>query len=334
MNKACFIIPYFGTLPDTFDIFLRTCQYNPEFDWLIVTDDTTEHPYPQNVHIEYYSFYDFRERVQAHFDFEIALPRPYKICDFRAAFGEIFAKELREYQFWGHCDLDQYFGNIGTFITDEILSEYDKILCLGHFTLFRNCPTINSLFRIEDKKFHQSYQDVFSDERNWIFDEWPTEQHTSINRIMKQEQVRTYYCHDCFCDIIPFVSRFQRYIFNEQIEDWTKESIRNTVFLWQEGRLYCCYIEGHGNVIRKEMLYVHIRQRCLNSSNYHADFSAMYIYPNAIVSHQQVSDANIKKMLYHTKLRSLFRLDELRRKAVLLQGYKNAAIRKFKRFFV
>ena len=132
MKKACFIIPYFGKLPETFPVYLRTCAENPDYDWLIVTDDRAAYDYPENVHVSYTSFDAFVERVQSHFDFPIALKRPYKICDFRAAFGEIFAEELQGYRFWGHCDLDQYFGKISHFITDEVLDSYEKILCLGH----------------------------------------------------------------------------------------------------------------------------------------------------------------------------------------------------------
>ena len=146
MKTTCFIIPYFGPLPNTFPVWLRTCAENPEYDWLIVTDDHSTYEYPVNIHVQYTTFDAFVGRVQSHFDFPIALKYPYKICDFRAAFGEIFAEELREYRFWGHCDLDQYFGKINHFITEEILSSYDKILCLGHFTLFRNSPEINRMY--------------------------------------------------------------------------------------------------------------------------------------------------------------------------------------------
>ena len=145
MKNACFIIPYFGKLPNTFPIFLRTCGKNPDFNWMIVTDDHTTYDYPPNVCCSYTTFDDFVTKVQACFDFSIALKFPYKICDFRASFGVIFAEELKEYRFWGHCDIDQYFGKINHFITDEILDSYDKILCLGHFTLFRNTTDQQSL---------------------------------------------------------------------------------------------------------------------------------------------------------------------------------------------
>lgn len=326
-RKACFIIPYFGKLPDTMPVYLRTCEANPDFDWLIITDDHTRYDYPANVHCSYTTFDEFVQRVQSHFDFPIALKRPYKICDFRAAFGVIFAEELKNYRFWGHCDLDQYFGKIDHFITDEILDSYDKILCLGHFTLFRNVEKINKMYLIPDRKWNQSYRDAFSQEKHWIFDEWPSD-NTCINRIMKQENVRTYYRHDAFCDLVPFVSRFQRYIFDHDAEDWTKENIKNTIFVWDNGELFCCHKDKQGGIIRREMLYVHIRQRKMDISRYDLNQGAICIHPNSIVSFGCSEDISIPDILRRTTFRGLFRPDELARKIVILNGYILAAKRR------
>lgn len=267
LKKACFVIPYFGRLPGTMPIFLRTCRSNPDFDWLIVTNDQTEYDYPPNVHLLYSTFDEFVIRVQSYFDFQISLQKPYKICDFRAAFGVIFEKELKDYLFWGHCDLDQYFGKIDHFITDGIIDKYDKILCLGHFTLYRNTPRINSLYRINDATWRQGYREAFSQEKHWIFDEWPSD-NTSINRIAKQEDINTYYYHDAFGDLVPFVSCFQRYIFDHVKETWVKEPIKNTIYVWKNGELYCGHQDENGQIILREMLYVHVRQRKMDVSSY------------------------------------------------------------------
>ena len=331
-RKACFIIPYFGTLPNIFPVYLRTCEANPDFDWLIITDDHTAYDYPPNVHCVYTTFGEFVNRVQSHFDFPISLERPYKICDFRAAFGVIFQKELENYRFWGHCDLDQYFGRISNFVTDEILDNYDKILCLGHFTLFRNCPKINEMYRIPDKAWNQSYRDAFSQPKHWIFDEWPSA-NTCINRIMKQEGVNTYYRHDAFCDLVPFVSRFRRYIFDHEVENWTEEDIRNTVFVWDKGQLFCCHKDVNGEVVYREMLYVHIRQRKMDVSKYDAHKSTLHIYPNRIESVDLSESAAVKKCLRAANFRGFFYPDELRRKLVMLNGYLQAALRRIKKFF-
>lgn len=331
-KDACFIIPYFGKLADTFPVYLRTCAANPGFHWLIITDDRTQYNYPENVHISYTSFDAFVERVQNHFDFPIALKRPYKICDFRAAFGEIFAQELEGYRFWGHCDLDQYFGKISHFITDEVLDTYEKILCLGHFTLFRNTPAINGMYKIPDQKWGQSYQDAFSQEKHWIFDEWPS-CNTCINRIMKQEGVKTFYFHDAFADLVPFISRFQRYIFDHEAEDWAKEDIPNSIYVWEDGQLYGCHKDKDGHIVRREMLYVHIRQRKMDCRGYDPKSGTIYIYPNKLRSLADRSDAQIRKLMKQTAVRAILSPDEASRKLILLKGYGNAVIRRVKRIF-
>lgn len=327
-KKACFIIPYFGKLPNTFPIYLRTCEVNHDFDWLIITDDHTAYNYPDNVHCSYMTFEGFVERVQSHFDFPISLKRPYKICDFRAAFGVIFEEELKDYRFWGHCDLDQYFGKINHFITDDILDSYDKILCLGHFTLFRNVPEINNMYLIADRKWEQSYKDAFSQEKHWIFDEWPAN-NTCINRICKQENVKTYYHHDAFCDLVPFVSRFQRYIFDHEKEDWEKEPINNTVFVWDDGVLYCCHKDASGQIVKREMMYVHIRQRKMNVCDYNTKQKKMYIYPNVITSYPKF-EADIEGILKYAFFRGILYPDEVARRKVLLEGYCRASTRRLR----
>lgn len=332
-RNACFIIPYFGKLPETFPVYLRTCAENPDYDWLIVTDDRAAYDYPENVHVSYTSFDAFVEQVQSHFDFPIALKRPYKICDFRAAFGEIFAEELQGYRFWGHCDLDQYFGKISHFISDEVLDSYEKILCLGHFTLFRNIPRINGMYKIPDRKWGQSYQDAFSQEKHWIFDEWPSG-NTCINRIMKQEGVKTFYCHDAFCDLVPFVSRFQRYIFDHEAEDWVKEDIPNSIYIWKEGKLFACHKGADGQVVRREMLYVHIRQRAMSMHKFVPGSDAILFVPNRIISLSDLTDQQAIRYLNAVRRRAAFHPDEISRKIVEKRTMCYLAVRKIKRTII
>ena len=63
------------------------------------------------------------------------------------------------------------FGDIRSFITDEILTSNDKILLRGHFTLFRNVPEINAIYRNPLKDARVRYQEVFSSDKIAHFDE-------------------------------------------------------------------------------------------------------------------------------------------------------------------
>lgn len=94
------------------------------------------------------SFNDFRVLVQSKFDFPVSLERPYKICDFKPAFGLICSEYIQGYDFWGHCDFDMIFGDIRKYITDDLLNSYDKILPLGHLSIYRNNEENNSRFKL------------------------------------------------------------------------------------------------------------------------------------------------------------------------------------------
>ena len=73
--KVCFIIPYFGHLPNYFSLFLKTCAYNKNFDWLLITDDPTPYNYPNNFRVIYMSFEENYSLIQSKFDFQVALER-------------------------------------------------------------------------------------------------------------------------------------------------------------------------------------------------------------------------------------------------------------------
>lgn len=109
---------------------------NPAVDWLLVTEAPVMDT-PPDVTVLRYEFADLVARIQNHFDFEISLKRPYKLCDFRPAFGEVFPDELAGYDFWGHCDLDVVFGRIRDHLPPAAF-EADKVLIQGNFALYRN----------------------------------------------------------------------------------------------------------------------------------------------------------------------------------------------------
>ena len=51
MKSICYIIPYFGHLPDNFNLWLISCKVNSTVNWLIYTDDKTSYDYPENVKV-------------------------------------------------------------------------------------------------------------------------------------------------------------------------------------------------------------------------------------------------------------------------------------------
>ena len=72
MSKlCCFIVPFFGKLPLTMPYFLKTCEFNLNYNWIIFTDDRTPYSYPMNVQVKYCSFDDIVALCNDKFDYEI-----------------------------------------------------------------------------------------------------------------------------------------------------------------------------------------------------------------------------------------------------------------------
>ena len=148
MKSIVFIIPYYGTFPSYFQLWLDSCKLNPSVDWLIFTDIKTPYDYPPNVRIIDKSFMQLKDYIQSMFDFQIRLDAPYKFCDFKVAYGDIFQEYIRDYDYWGYCDIDVIWGDIRKFLTDKILDAgYDKIFDRGHCTLYRNTKENNQTYR-------------------------------------------------------------------------------------------------------------------------------------------------------------------------------------------
>ena len=78
---------------------------------MIITDIKEKYDYPDNVKVINMSFTELRKKVQSCFDFKIYLGKPYKLCDYKCAYGLIFEEYIKNYDFWGHCDLDCIYGD-------------------------------------------------------------------------------------------------------------------------------------------------------------------------------------------------------------------------------
>lgn len=149
-KKILVIIPYFGTLPEWFDLFLRTCGANREFHWLIPTDDDRHFSPPPNVTLRRETLHGFKRGVAETLNIkaENLAWGPYKLCDLKPFYGLIFADDVAGYDYWGFGDLDLFYGRLRDFVNAEMLDRYRMITfhddrVSGHFSLLRNCRAMN-----------------------------------------------------------------------------------------------------------------------------------------------------------------------------------------------
>jgi hypothetical protein len=152
MNRICFVVVYFGKWPIWFPAFLRSCKENPTIHWMFFTDCGVPIHHPPNVAFYHKTLSQIKELIRSKIGTEAMLEYAYKVCDYKPTFGVIFDDYLKEFDFWGHCDIDIIWGDIRKYTTEEILDKYDifstrKGMMSGHFSLFRNIIQINQLFR-------------------------------------------------------------------------------------------------------------------------------------------------------------------------------------------
>ncbi len=162
MKSICLIDVYFGKLPNWINLFLETCKYNPTVNWIIFIDDDIPDNIVKNVKFIKSSVTKINKLMSDKLNMNITVKKPYKFCDIRPAFGIVFKDYLKEYDFWGHTDLDVLFGDIRTFVTDSLIKKFDIIssdsrkIC-GPFTIFRNIAKVNTLY----KKLKPNCQEIF-----------------------------------------------------------------------------------------------------------------------------------------------------------------------------
>lgn len=260
-NRACIIITYFGILPETIDIFTQSCRNNPEFEWLIFTDCKYNNP-PLNVHFEECTFDEIKDLIRRKLKMQIAIERPYKLCDFRPAFGIIFEDYLKEYDFWGYGDLDVVYGDLSKFITDDIMDKYDKIYACGHLSLVKNCEHCNNVYRLHTSN-SWNYEKVFTDPNSWIFDEY-----RGINEKLIKKGFKVYSEFE-FADIDVTYKRFRRadkktinhvfckYPFKRKLP----MNYDYQLFIWENGKAYHVYYDKKERLKKDELSYVHYRRK-------------------------------------------------------------------------
>lgn len=253
-SSICLIVCYFGKLPPYVDCVFRSCAANPDINWLIFTDDQTPRKPPPNVRIEPATFNGLMERFSKKLGFTVSASGPYRLCNYRPAFGVLFDDYLQDYDFWGHCDLDMIFGDLRKYLREEILSAYTKVLNRGHMTLYRNSSEANKYFLLEAPGM-PNYRQWFAEApetHEWGFDEW-----NGISKILRYHGVPQY--HDEFIiDVAPptkwKLTRFE----GTAIQNYPEQ-----VFYWHNGKVYHAHYNCDRGVDDDEYAYIHFQKRSL-----------------------------------------------------------------------
>ena len=259
--KICLILPYFGKFDSLFPMWLESCKYNHNIDWIIFTDDKTHYKYPHNVKVLYTDFETFRGKVQSFFDFTISLETPYRLCNFKPAYGELFETYISNYDAWGFCDNDMIFGNIEKNIP-KLASDKFKIGKFGHLTILPNDKGARTIYR-----YKNAYKIAFSIPQPLFFDE------ISYSKILAKNGYTEYKLK--IADLKPRVKHF--HILNED-----KENNKAQCFVWDKGTLLRYYLDKKKRIKTQEYAYIHFLKRPIRAND-NLDFSKpIVIVPNRI----------------------------------------------------
>ena len=262
MKSICIMGLYFGNLRSDFPMWLRTCEANSSIDWIIISDQSCSY-LPKNVRLIKMSFGECRQKIQNKFDFQISLDNPYKLCDYKPAYGYIFDEYLKHYDFWGYCDFDMLFGDIRSFITDEILDKNDKILQFGHLSLYRNIKENNEVFMLPSQRL--SYIEVFSNPKIYVFDEI-----VGIFSFYKKEK-KPVYVSARLIDVSPLIktSLIRADYFDKDL-NYKTNNYRSQIFAYIDNKVYFVYF-ANDRICYEEELYIHYSGRKfhpINDNNY------------------------------------------------------------------
>lgn len=298
MKKIAFICPYFGKLPSHFQLWLNSCWYNQDITWILFLDDKTLYNYPDNVQVYQWSWSEMIEHIQNRFDFKIMLKTPYKLCDFKPIYGYIFEEYLVDYDFWGHCDIsDCIFGKLSHFLTDDIFENYDKILFLGHMTIYRNTKKVRDRFKLTTKS-GKGYQHILQSEKNCAFDEL---NESSINTIYQENNYPIKIIDSMYADISPIHYSFRLSCYNNKFEQYY-EKTRPRIFTWEHGRLFGLQIKEN-KIEKQEYGYIHFQKREMSIVNIQIETDREFlIVPNRFLGYKGEINKDVIRKFTKRKL--------------------------------
>jgi len=279
--NICLIIPYFGRFPNYIDFVFRSFGLNKNINWLLFSDCKNYSYLPDNIKLIDMTFNEFKELMQANFKFRISLDEPYKICDFRPAFGFCLEKYINKFDFWGYCDIDLIMGDLESYLSDDLLFKYDKIFTRGHLTILKNHPTVNKIF-MDTSVPGVHYKKVFSSEGQYNFDEMH-----GINLLFRHNKINQHSSIDIVADIS---SRSYRLELSEFIIK-NRANYNKQIFYWKKGKVYQAYSKC-GELKIDEYIYIHLQKRKFSCSTLNIKESSTVVFnPN----HFCVIDRSIGK---------------------------------------
>lgn len=271
MKKCVLILPYFGKFNNYFPLFLKSCGYNPSYDFLIFTDNTDFYNYPQNVHVVPMTLNEFRANASQKLGFEPCIPTAYKLCDFKPAYGFLFEDYIQDYKYWGHCDCDLVFGNLEKVLSPVLDKDYDKIFAAGHLTIYKNTFDNNRRF-MKSLEGREIYREAFTTSRIYVFDEnvrcSMNPDRLNVHTLFRDNDAKIYE-KDLSFNVSPKKAKITRTAYNPQTQKFEEDHRYANLaryYLCADGLLVVSWNKDHAVVNTHQYLYMHLQSRRMRMS--------------------------------------------------------------------
>jgi len=315
VNDIAAVCCYYGKLPEYFSLWAYSAGKNDFIDFFLFTDEETIRDYPslpQNVRVKILPFGEVKNRIKKLYGKNARIQGVYKLCDYKFAYGEIFAEELKNYRFFGWYDVDTILGDFKKYITEEALS-YDVIGELGHFTLIKN--SLRSFFRDSALKSNGAtpYKKVFSTDKSCFFDEL-----YGLNKM--SGGIKKYSLINYVADVDPTERDF--YVFHKHDEG-------KIIIEYDGGKVYKLFGDGK----RTEAMYAHLQKRKLSIlSDVKKD--KFYITPNGFSSSPEYGDggdSGVYEQNSQKLIKAYAEADKINKRAVFFKRVSNKLSKIFKK---
>ena len=265
------ILPYFGKFNNYFPLFLKSCGYNPSYDFLIFTDNTDFYNYPQNVHVVPMTLNEFRANASQKLGFEPCIPTAYKLCDFKPAYGFLFEDYIQDYEYWGHCDCDLVFGNLEKVLSPVLDKDYDKVFAAGHLTIYKNTFDNNRRF-MKSLEGREIYREAFTTSRIYVFDEnvrcSMNPDRLNVHTLFRDDDAKIYE-KDLSFNVSPKKAKITRTAYNPQTQKFEEDHRYVNLaryYLCADGLLVVSWNKDHAVVNTHQYLYMHLQSRRMRMS--------------------------------------------------------------------
>ncbi len=241
---ACIVLAYFGRLPAHFQHWLLSAGANPNYDWLVVTDDERAWQIPANVRIIPMTFDACKQLIVQRVGVIPERMMPYKMCDYKVTYGLLFEELLEGYDYWGFCDPDMIFGNIDRLNIQGRMGKYPAMQGQGHLAFYQNTPEAKRFFKL--KAPGVDYRTTYSISNALAFDEW-----RGVPALLMSNAIN--FSHDyTYVDIVPGLPRFSMF--------YSNNNVRHQLFAWENGKLLGYHLRGD-TVSTIEYAYMHMQKR-------------------------------------------------------------------------